>query len=101
MPAPQPAQSCPSCFPTLISVSFVSGRSQPIFNFDDNQPMTTETSVSKVTFLVNRRGRRTHALLPIKEYERLIEDQHDIAISESRKGEIPVDYEMAIDRKST
>ena len=56
--------------------------------------MTTETSAPQVSFLVNRRGKRTHALLPIKEYERLVEDQHDIAISEARKDEIPLDYEQ-------
>jgi len=49
--------------------------------------MPIEPTGSRVSFVVNRRGKRTHAILPIKEYEELIEDLHDMAVIASRKNE--------------
>lgn len=57
--------------------------------------MNATQNTSKVSFYVDRKGKRTHALLPIKEYERLIEDQYDFEVSESRKHEEPVSFEEA------
>ena len=46
-----------------------------------------------IKFLVDKRGRRTHAVLPLKDYEELMEDLHDLSLGLSRKDEkdIPMD----------
>ena len=38
-------------------------------------------------FVVDDTGRKTAVLLPIKEYENLMEDLHDLAIAAERKDE--------------
>jgi len=38
-------------------------------------------------FVVNRGGRRTAVLLPIKDYEGLLEDLHDLAVVAERRKE--------------
>jgi hypothetical protein len=60
--------------------------------------MPPEPTHSKVSFMVDRRGKRTHALLPIKEYERLIEDQYDNAVADSRENEGTISLEEAKSR---
>lgn len=56
-----------------------------------NHTMTAESITKKlkkkVKFLVDERGRRTHALLPIKEFEDLLEDIHDAAVVIERRRE--------------
>jgi len=47
--------------------------------------MATADSQPNISFVFDRRGKRTHALLPIKEYERLLEDQYDNAVADSRE----------------
>ncbi len=37
------------------------------------------------------RGRRSAVILPIHEYERMLEDLHDLAVVAERKREVPVD----------
>lgn len=49
--------------------------------------MSAETLPKNVKFLVNSLGRRTHAVLPLKDYEQLLEDLHDLAVVASRKDE--------------
>ena len=41
----------------------------------------------KVVFLKDGRGRRTYAILPLKDYEELMEDLEDLAVIASRKDE--------------
>jgi len=60
--------------------------------------MPTEPTGSRVSYVVNRRGKRTHAILPIKEYEELIEDLHDMAVIASRKNEGSISLEEAKSR---
>jgi PHD/YefM family antitoxin component YafN of YafNO toxin-antitoxin module len=38
-------------------------------------------------FVIDDTGRKTAVLLPIKEYEHLMEDLHDLAIAAERKDE--------------
>jgi hypothetical protein len=38
-------------------------------------------------FIVDARGRRSAVVLPIREYERLLEDLHDLAVVAERKRE--------------
>ena len=47
--------------------------------------MVSESTNFGVSFVVDRRGRKTHALLPIKEYERLTEDDYDNQIADLRE----------------
>ena len=49
--------------------------------------MTTEEITRKVKFLVDGKGKRTHAVLPIAEYEELLEDIHDAAVVNQRRTE--------------
>lgn len=49
--------------------------------------MTTESITRKVKFLVDRRGKKTHALLPIEEYQRLIEGNYDNEVADSREND--------------
>jgi len=57
--------------------------------------MTEDTLASKVKFLIDKRGRRTHAVLPMKDYEELLEDLHDLALGLSRKSEADIPIEEA------
>ncbi len=42
--------------------------------------MTTTLIQTRVKFLTDKRGRRTHAVVPLKEYEELLEDLRDLAL---------------------
>lgn len=48
-------------------------------------------SQSRREFVVDARGHRSAVILPIREYERLLEDLHDLAVVAERKREAPVD----------
>jgi PHD/YefM family antitoxin component YafN of YafNO toxin-antitoxin module len=41
----------------------------------------------KEQYVIDKKGQRTAAILPIKKYEKLMEDLHDLAIVAERKGE--------------
>ncbi len=60
--------------------------------------MTTEITEPKVKFIVDKRGRRTHAVVPLKEYEELLEDLHDLALGLSRLNEEDIPMEEAFKR---
>jgi len=49
--------------------------------------VTVETVAQKVRFIVDKNGKRTHAVLPIDEYEELFEDMHDAAVVKKRRKE--------------
>ncbi|MFH0765588.1 MAG: hypothetical protein V2A61_04120 [Calditrichota bacterium] len=55
--------------------------------------MSAESIQQRVKFLVDKRGQRTHALMPIKDYERLMEDQYDNEIADSRENEETISLE--------
>lgn len=38
-------------------------------------------------FIIDKKGQKTAAILPIKKYEKLMEDLHDLAVVAERKGE--------------
>ncbi len=38
-------------------------------------------------YVVNSEGKRTAVVLPVKEYEKLLEDLHDLAVVAERKNE--------------
>jgi hypothetical protein len=41
-------------------------------------------------FLVNEQGKKTAVVVPIKQYQRLLEDLQDLAVVAERKDEEPV-----------
>jgi len=43
--------------------------------------------VFKEKYIVNEKGKKTAAILPIKKYEELIEDIHDLAVVAERRDE--------------
>ena len=47
----------------------------------------TKKLEKKVKFFTDGKGRRTHAVLPIKEYEELVADLEGLAGTVSRRGE--------------
>ena len=44
-------------------------------------------------YVVDREGRRSAVVIPIREYERLLEDIHDLAVIAERRGEPTVSFE--------
>jgi hypothetical protein len=52
----------------------------------------------KEKFIVNKNGERTEVILDINEYEKLLEDLHDLAIIAERKDEELVDHKDVMKR---
>ncbi len=50
-------------------------------------------SVSREQFIVDDKGRKTKVVLPIKDYEKLLEDLHDLAVVAERKCEESIPFE--------
>lgn len=48
---------------------------------------------SQEQYVVNKQGEKTVVILPIEEYEELLEDLHDLAIIAERRGEPAVSFE--------
>jgi len=42
-------------------------------------------------FLVDSKGKRSAVVLPVKDYEQLLEDLHDLAVVAERRNETPID----------
>jgi len=49
--------------------------------------------VSKAQYLVDESGQKTAVVLPLEEYEELLEDLHDLAVIAERRDEYTVDFE--------
>jgi PHD/YefM family antitoxin component YafN of YafNO toxin-antitoxin module len=47
----------------------------------------------KEQFLVDRKGKKTAVVLPIKDYERLLEDLHDLSVVAERRHEPTISLE--------
>ena len=45
--------------------------------------------MNSVQYVLDRKGRRKSVLLPLREYEDLLEDLHDLAVIAERRDEIP------------
>ena len=46
--------------------------------------------MSQAQYVVNDKGRKTGVLLSLKQYEKLMEDLHDLAVVAERKNEKPI-----------
>lgn len=51
-------------------------------------------SVPQRRYLVNKKGKKTAAVIPIKRYEQLMEDLHDLAVVAERRDEENISYEQ-------
>jgi len=49
-------------------------------------------------YIVDDEGRRTAVILPIEEYEQLLEDLHDLAVIAERRDEATVSFEEVKER---
>ncbi len=49
--------------------------------------------VGKVQYIVDEKGERTAAVLPINEYEELLEDLHDLAVIAERREEPTIPFD--------
>jgi hypothetical protein len=47
----------------------------------------------KERFIVNKEGKKTEVILPINEYEILLEDLHDLAVIAERREEKTIPFE--------
>ncbi len=47
----------------------------------------------KGQYIVDRRGGKTGVILPVKRYEQLLEDLHDLAVVAERRKETPISLE--------
>jgi hypothetical protein len=56
--------------------------------------MSTRTSLTGEQFIVDAKGRKTAVLLPIKRYQALLEDLHDLAVVAERREEEPIPLEQ-------
>ncbi len=52
-----------------------------------------EDLMGKAQYLVNESGQKTAVLLPVDEYEGLLEDIHDLAVIAERKDESTTSYD--------
>ncbi len=44
-------------------------------------------------FVVDSKGKKTGVILPLKRYQRLLEDLHDLAVVAERRAEAPISFE--------
>jgi hypothetical protein len=50
-------------------------------------------ATSQEQFIVNAKGKRTGVVLSLRQYQRLMEDLHDLAIVAERRKEKPIAFE--------
>jgi len=47
----------------------------------------------KIQYIVDEKGKRTSVIIPLNEYEELLEDLHDLAVIAERRDEPTVSFE--------
>ena len=52
-----------------------------------------KTKKLRKQFVVDEKGKRTSIILPIEEYEELLEDLHDLAIVAKRRDEASISFD--------
>jgi hypothetical protein len=48
---------------------------------------------SKIRYIVDDKGKRTEVVLPVEEYEEILEDLHDLAVIAERRDEPTLSFE--------
>ena len=51
---------------------------------------STKTTSLRGRYVIDRKGKRTGVVIPLKRYSRLMEDLHDLAVVAERRNERPV-----------
>lgn len=51
-----------------------------------------------IKFITDKKGRKKEVILPIEEFENLLEDLEDLAVAAERRDEETVDHEEVIKR---
>lgn len=49
--------------------------------------------MSQTQYVIDEKGKKTRAILSLKQYEKLREDLHDLAVVAERKNEKPITLE--------
>jgi PHD/YefM family antitoxin component YafN of YafNO toxin-antitoxin module len=49
--------------------------------------------VGQEQFVIDARGKKTGVIVPVKHYEKLLEDLHDLAVIAERREEKPISLE--------
>jgi PHD/YefM family antitoxin component YafN of YafNO toxin-antitoxin module len=44
-------------------------------------------------YIINEKGKKTAAILPIEKYEKLLEDLHDLSIIAERRDELTISFD--------
>ncbi|CAN2048379.1 Antitoxin [Candidatus Magnetomoraceae bacterium gMMP-13] len=57
-----------------------------------------ESTASHVQYVFNNYGKKTGVLLSLKQYQRLLEDLHDLQIIAERRDELPITLEEMKER---
>lgn len=52
-----------------------------------------EKTMPQAQFIVNAQGKKTGVLLSLKQYRKLLEDLHDLAVIAERRDEEPISLE--------
>jgi hypothetical protein len=60
------------------------------FGFDWREPRSTPTMAVQEQFVVDAKGKKTGVILSLKQYEKLLEDLHDLAVVAERRAEKPL-----------
>ena len=60
---------------------------------DGADTRSEQTVAVQEQFVVDAKGNRTSVILPLKQYERLLEDLHDLAVVAERRAEKPLNLE--------
>ena len=47
-------------------------------------------AASQAQFVIDRKGKKTGVILPLKRYQKLLEDLHDLAVVAERRAEEPL-----------
>ncbi|HEV8594450.1 MAG TPA: type II toxin-antitoxin system Phd/YefM family antitoxin [Thermoplasmata archaeon] len=50
-----------------------------------------QSASTRRKFVVDQKGRRSAVILPLREYEQLMGDLHDLAVVAERRKEVPID----------
>jgi PHD/YefM family antitoxin component YafN of YafNO toxin-antitoxin module len=55
--------------------------------------MSISSSATREQFIVDAKGRKTAVLLPLRRYQELMEDLHDLVVIAERRSEEPIPLE--------
>ena len=47
----------------------------------------------KKNYIINKKGKKTAVIMPIKEYEHLLEDLHDLTVIAERRDEETINFD--------